>query len=124
MVALDGNINLIFLLYISFELRCLLVFSVAWEGELVADMSTAISDFVSRPHVFDHKRVSLPFFTVVYTPYVYALEFHLPSRCITRSETSPPAASVEALPILSEWRAYSLGLRPDFSSTSLNALSS
>ena len=60
MVALDGNINLIFLLYISFELRCLLVFSVAWEGELVADMSTAISDFVSRPHVFDHKRVSLP----------------------------------------------------------------
>ena len=47
-------------LYISFELRCLLSFSVAWEGELVADMSTVISDFVSRPHVFAHKRVSLP----------------------------------------------------------------
>ena len=44
---------------ISFELRCLLSFSVAWKGEQLADMSTALSNPVSCPLVFAHKRFSL-----------------------------------------------------------------
>ena len=48
------------LVYISFELRCLSSFSVAWEGEQLADMSTAFSNYVSCPHVFAHERIPLP----------------------------------------------------------------
>ena len=48
------------LLYISFDLRCILSFSVAWEGEQLADMSTAVSNSASYPHVFAHKYISLP----------------------------------------------------------------
>ena len=36
---------------------------------------------------------------------------------MARSDTSPPAASVEALLILSERRAYSVGIRPDVLTT-------
>ena len=56
---------------------------------------------------------------VAHCPHCYvctscASDFHLASRYMTRSETSPSAASAEELPILSKWRAYSSGLRSDF----------
>ena len=46
--------------YTYFELRCKLSFSVAWEGEQLADMSTAVCNSAPCPHVFAHKHISLP----------------------------------------------------------------
>ena len=40
--------------------------SVAWEVEQLADMSTALSKSVSYPHVFAHKRISLPSLSWIY----------------------------------------------------------
>ena len=91
-------------------------------------------DFYSYPkQYFDLTVFAHPFRPLVYethvphrpryyvcTPCMHGLPppFSLSSRCMTRSETSPPAASVEALPILNEWRAQSLRFRPDFPTTS------
>ena len=162
---------ILFLLYISFELCCESSFSVAWEGEQQADMSTAVSNSASYLHVFAHKHISLPpmsgfyctncrtsetpngpipltppqprllrdFYSLPHTvsqpgclckPWssatlrdtsallrvytLYTSDFHLIFRRITRSDTSPPAAIREALPILSECNTYSSGLRPEF----------
>ena len=49
---------------------------------------------------------------------LYVSDLHLPSLCITRSEMSPPAASVVAPPICNECKANSSGLRPDSAATS------
>lgn len=52
---------------------------------------------------------------------LYASDFHLPSLWSTLSETSPPAAKLEAEPIRNERKAKSLGLHPAFSTRSLIA---
>ena len=46
--------------YKFFELHCLLSVDVAWKGEQLAHMFTALlSNSASYPHVFAHKRISL-----------------------------------------------------------------
>ena len=52
---------------------------------------------------------------------LYVSDPPLPSRYITRSEMSPPAASAVAPPIRNECNANSSGLRRDFATNSLTA---
>ena len=47
------------LMLIAFVLRSLVSFSVAWKGEQLRDISTALSNSVSYPHIFAHKHISL-----------------------------------------------------------------
>ena len=53
---------------------------------------------------------------------LYVSDFHLPSRYITRSEMSLPAASVVDPPIRNECNANTSGLRRDFATASLTFL--
>ena len=54
--------NICLLLYISFELRCLLPFSVAWKEEQLAHFPTR---YHTHMYVFAPKRISLPSLWVV-----------------------------------------------------------
>ena len=77
-----------------------------------------LTPFLGSPSLRETRFAS----STLYTVYVlYSSETHRPSFWITRSDTSPPAARVDAPPIRSECNANSFGFRPDFSTISRNA---